>query len=140
MSRFGLRQDEIDEARKYGLTDQQMAESLAALDAAEARHGVETMVDHGSRGNAARPAACGGSTLRVPPRFAVGETFQANGKTLTCNCGFVVSTFPDGSGRFAVLLSSDGEDTAPHTLGTREAADRCALSVAARHSEACGKA
>jgi hypothetical protein len=55
MNRYGLSQQEIDEARRYGITEAEMAESLAALDSAERRHAVEAMVDHG-RGGAARGA------------------------------------------------------------------------------------
>jgi hypothetical protein len=119
------------------LTQQELDADLAALDAAEARHLVEAMVDHGrGRETPQRRAAGGGSALQVPAGFTAGEAFQAGGKALTCACGFSVSVFPS-AGRFAVLLSSDDQDTPPHTLGDRQSADKAALMIAAQHSESC---
>jgi hypothetical protein len=116
-----------DTVGTIALTEQQLAEDLRALDDAEARH---------LREGPQRRAAGGGSTLRVPAGFTAGDAFQAAGKVLTCGCGFSVTVIPD-AGRFAVLLSSDDERTPPHTLGTRELADRAALMTAARHGETC---
>ena len=125
-----------------GLMQAQLDADLAALDACEARHAVQTLVDHGSRGNAARRGEREGIAMvtsggvRIPAGFGCAATL-AGGTVLTCSrCAWTAEMRPCGLG-FEVTLS---DRKGRYDFGGRGRAAVAVEGAAVQHGEACGKA